>query len=164
MPWSLSVATRFYRPATRCWSQWMNDGTRTSRTSSGPRRTPRVTRCELPRWLHPSCDDDAISEESGDQAQKQPIGQQVWAFGPGRDADQLGDDIQDRSRGQGQKDDTHGFAGELVAHECSHEGGPAPDGAHCQQEPPVRTERLALGVEVAGQRGNDAEALSLIHI
>jgi hypothetical protein len=47
--------------------------------------------------LCPSGGDDGVSEEAGDQSHEQPVGQEVWAAGLGRDADQLGHHVQDGS-------------------------------------------------------------------
>ena len=78
-------------------------GTRRSRTSShGCRCEPVDDRSDPDsRRSDAGGGDDRVGEEAGEQAEQQAVGQQVDAPGPRGDAEQLGDDVEDRARRPG---------------------------------------------------------------
>src|SRR5207245_6343617 len=70
------------------------------------------------------------------------------------DADELDDDVQDRTRGQREEHDRHLVAGDRLADGGADEGRAAADETEQAEQPPARR------VLLAGERADDAEALS----
>ena len=90
---------------------------------------------------------------------EQPVGEQVGRFALRRDAEQLGDDVDDRAGGEGEEDDADRLAGEAVPDGRADERRAAADEGQAEQERPAGPAPVPSWSMSPVERRDDAEAL-----
>jgi membrane protein DedA with SNARE-associated domain len=96
---------------------------------------------------------DHVGDKTRRQAEQDSPVEVVLSLALERDTEQLDDDIEDGTSGEGEEYHADGVAGELAPDGSAKQGRAAADETHQQQEPPGRP------VAVGGQRGDDTESL-----
>src|SRR4051812_13328646 len=102
---------------------------------NGPARdTPRgLTRPAT--WSDPSRCDDRVRHETGKQAYQEAVGKEIGPPGPGRDTDELDDDVDQGTRSKRQEGHADRLGGESVSEDGADRRWRTPDRAQHQKEP-----------------------------